>query len=647
MLDYVWLVPGLPLIGTIINGLFGRFLPRRLVGAIATALVGGAFAISVAVFLQLIRMPEDARHVTSVLYTWMASGSLRADVGILIDPLSVFMMLIVTGVGFFIHVYSTGYMSDDRDYSRYFAYLNLFIFSMLILVMADNFLLLFVGWELVGICSYLLISFWYSKPEAVRAGKKAFITTRVGDLGFMLGVALVFITFGTLAYDGVFAAAPAAARGTVTAIAALLLVGAIGKSAQLPLYVWLPDAMEGPTPVSALIHAATMVTAGVYLIARASPLFVLAPAVLTAVAIIGAATAFFAATIALVHNDIKRVLAYSTISQIGLMFLGVGVGAFVAGLFHLMTHAFFKALLFLGAGSVMHALSGETDLRKMGGLKAKMPVTYWTFLVAALAIAGIAPFSGFFSKDEILTAALTAPLGSWILYGLALATSLMTAFYIFRLFFKAFHGRPRMDGEQFEHAHESLPSMTTALVVLAIGAALAGLIGIPRFLAPGSPWTHTIGHFLEPALAHGPEPGVPEITTAFGAALMAVAFAVGVIGIIVAWIFYIRKPGTAAEVARRAPRVYNTLANKYWVDEAYNTVFVRPGKSLAAFLWRAVDVGIIDFIVNGAAYLVGWVSEITRRVQTGFLRNYALAIFIGAVLLVGYLVLFRGWGMGG
>lgn len=638
MFDYAWLVPGLPLVGSIINGIFGRFLPRKLVGAIANALVGGAFAVAVAVFLQLIRMPVGARYVTNTLYTWVASGSLKADVSILIDPLSVFMMLIVTGVGFFIHVYSTGYMGDDEGYSRYFTYMNLFVFSMLILVMADNFLFLYMGWELVGICSYLLIGFWYRKPEAVAAGKKAFITTRAGDIGFMLGVALVFITFGTFTYSGVFAAAPTAAKGAVAAIAALLLIGAVGKSAQLPLYVWLPDAMEGPTPVSALIHAATMVTAGVYLIARTSPLYIQSPDVLLAVAIVGAVTAFFAATIALVHNDIKRVLAYSTISQIGFMFLGVGVGAFAAGLFHLMTHAFFKALLFLGAGGIMHALSGETDLRKMGGLKSRMPVTYWTFLIAALAISGIVPFSGFFSKDAILAAALTFPLGSWVLYGLALATSLMTAFYVFRLFFKAFHGSPRMDEDRFANTHESPLSMTVAMVVLATGALFAGFAGIPKFIAPGLSWTNTIETFLEPSLAHG---GIGAAASSSGLALAGIALAVSLIGIIIAWYFYVRKLWLAAQVAERVPVVYNTLSHKYWVDEVYNAVFVRTGKALASFLWRAVDVGIIDFIVNGAAYAVSWVSEVIRRAQTGFLRNYALAIFIGAVLLVGYFVIRR------
>jgi len=638
MFDYAWIVPGLPLLGTLINGIFGRYLPRKLVGALASALVGGAFLVSVVVFIQLLGMPSEDRRFVSVLYTWMASGGLLVDAAILIDPLSVFMMLVVSGVAFFIHIYSTGYMGDDPGYSRYFTYLNLFAFSMLILVMANNFLLLYVGWELVGICSYLLISFWYTRPSAVAAGKKAFITTRIGDVGFTLGVVLIFLTFGTLDYGSVFAAAGTVAAGTLAAITVLLFIGAIGKSAQIPLYVWLPDAMEGPTPVSALIHAATMVTAGVYLIARASPLFVEAQAVMTLVAVIGAVTAFFAATIAVVNNDIKRVLAYSTISQIGLMFLGVGVGAFVAGLFHLMTHAFFKALLFLGAGSVMHALAGETDLREMGGLKRKMPVTYWTFLVAALALAGIAPFSGFFSKDEILAAAFIGPHGNWLLYALGLGTSLLTAFYIFRLVFKAFHREPRMPEERWEHAHESPASMTVPLIVLAVGAAAAGLVGIPRFLAPQSSWAHAIGNFLEPALAHESEPNIAAGT---GVLLMIAALAVGIIGIVTAWYFYVKKPGTAARIAQRAPVVYNILANKYWVDEIYNAVLVRPGKAFAVFLWRVIDIGVIDFIVNGAAYAVGGLSLWVRKVQTGYLRSYALAVLTGAILIVGYLVLTR------
>jgi len=642
MLNYAWLVPGLPLAGTIINGILGRFLPRKLVGALACALVGGSFGLSIAVLVHLVSLPPSHRHVTSVLYTWLSSGAFRAEAGILLDPLSVFMMVLVSCVGFLIHVYSIGYMGDDPGCTRYFTYMNLFVFSMLTLVMADNFLLLFLGWELVGICSYLLISFWYDRPSAVAAGKKAFITTRIGDLGFTLGVVLIFLTFGTISYGPVFASAGRAAAGSVAAITVLLFIGAIGKSAQIPLYVWLPDAMEGPTPVSALIHAATMVTAGVYLVARVSPLYIHAPDVLLLVSIVGTATAFFAATIALVNNDIKRVLAYSTISQIGYMFVGVGVGAFAAGIFHLMTHAFFKALLFLCAGSVMHALAGRTDLRNMGGLASKMPVTYWTMLVGALAIAGIVPFSGFFSKDEILVAALNAPGGNPVIYAFGLATSLLTAFYMFRLFYKTFHGQPRMSEDEFEHAHEAPPSMAIPLLVLAVGAALAGFLGIPRFFAGGAgPWIDVVGSFLTPSLAQPAGARVAEASPALGIGLMAAALAVGLAGIAIAWGFYVRRPGAAAKLAQAVPAAYNTLANKYWVDQAYNILFVQPGKAFASLLWRIVDIGIIDFVVNGVAYLVGAVSLGVRRIETGYLRNYALAVFLGAVALVGYLLIVR------
>ncbi len=636
-MTYAWLVPGLPLLGAIINGIFGRFLPRKLVGFIACALVAGSFGVSVAVFLQIMRLPAADRHVTNLLYNWIFAGSFRAEMSILIDPLSLLMMLVVTGVGLLIHIYSTGYMGHDEGFSRFFTYMNLFVASMLILVMASNYLLMFVGWELVGICSFLLISFWYHKPEAVAAGRKAFITTRIGDVGFTLGVILIYLTFGTLAFDPAFAAAAGVAKASIIVITTLLFIGAIGKSAQIPLYVWLPDAMEGPTPVSALIHAATMVTAGVYLIARSSPMFIQVPEVMTLVATVGAVTALFAATIALVNNDIKRVLAYSTISQIGLMFVGVGVGAFAAGLFHLMTHAFFKALLFLGAGSVMHALDGDTDMRAMGGLKPKMPVTYWTMLIAALAIAGIPPLSGFFSKDEILLGAYSS--GHPVIYALGLATSLLTAFYMFRLFFKTFHGERKMSQERWEHAHESPRSMTAPLVLLAIGAAFAGVVGIPEFLgAHGASWANIIGRFLAPAIAVGEHPAV---STTLAYTLMAAAIAVGVIGLATAWYFYIVKPGTAAKMAERAPAVYSTLVNKYWVDELYNAVFVRPGKAFAAFLWKFVDSVIIDGTVNGLARAVGGLSIIGRRIETGYIRNYALAIFLGAIILVGYLVIGR------
>jgi NADH-quinone oxidoreductase subunit L len=637
MFAYAWLVPGLPLFGALFNGILGRYLPRKVVGAVACALVAGAFGVSVAVFLELMRLAPGDRHATSLLYNWIFAGRFSAGMSILIDPLSVFMMLIVTGVGFLIHVYSTGYMGEDEGYSRFFTYMNLFVASMLILVMADNYLLMFVGWELVGICSFLLISFWYHKPEAVAAGRKAFITTRIGDVGFTLGVILIFLTFGTLAFGPVFAAAPGIAKGTLVAITVLLFIGAVGKSAQIPLYVWLPDAMEGPTPVSALIHAATMVTAGVYLVARSSPMFVEVPAVLTLVATIGAVTALFAATIALVNNDIKRVLAYSTISQIGYMFVGVGVGAFAAGLFHLLTHAFFKALLFLSAGSVMHALNGETDLRQMGGLKRKMPATYWTMLIASLAIAGIPPLSGFFSKDEILLGAFSG--GHPIIYALGLATSLLTAFYMFRLFFKTFHGEPRMTEERWEHAHESPGSMTTPLVLLAIGAAIAGFVGVPEFLGGGdASWTNLVGRYLSPSLAVGEH---ASASTALAWGLMSAAVAVGVIGILAAWRLYVVRPGTAAKLAQRMPAAYNTLANKYWVDEAYNALFVNPGKAFARALWKVADAGLIDGAVNGLARAIGGLSLIGRKLETGYIRNYALAIFVGAIVLIGYLVVGR------
>lgn len=642
MLDYAWLVPALPLVGVLINGIFGRFIPRKLLGAFACALVGVSFVLAAMVFYQLIQLPASGRHISHDLYTWIAAGSFRATFGILLDPLSVFMMLIVTFVGFFIHVYSTGYMGDDPGYSRFFTYMNLFTASMLILVMANNYLLLFMGWELVGICSYLLIGFWYDRPAAVAAGKKAFITTRIGDVGFTLGVVMIFWTFGSVGYDYVFRAAPGVAAGAITAISILLLIGAIGKSAQIPLHVWLPDAMEGPTPVSAFIHAATMVTAGVYLIARSSPIYIHAPDVLFAVAVIGILTAFFAATIAMVNNDIKRVLAYSTISQIGFMFVGVGVGAFAAGMFHLLTHAFFKALLFLCAGSVMHALGGETDMRKMGGLRSKMPVTYWTFVIGALAISGITIFSGFFSKDEILAAAYELPNNGRIIYTLGVITSLLTAFYIFRAVYKTFHGSPRMPEEKFEHVHESSPSMTIPLVVLSIGATFAGFLGIPAFFVKASrPWTNLVGNFLAPALAQPSGKEAAAIPPALGWTLITIAVAAGVVGILMAWFFYVRRPGTAAKIAERMPWAYSLVYHKYWVDEVYNFLFVRPGRALATFLWKTVDEGIIDATVNGIAAAVGGLSQGIRRLETGYIRNYALAIFAGAVILVGYLIINR------
>ena len=446
MLDYVGLIPLFPAIGFAVNLFFGRRMAKGTVGWIACGAIGLSFLVSLLVFFDLLKLPPADRSVETILYTWILSGEFQANVGFLVDPLSMVMMMVVSGVSLIIHIYSYGYMHDDSDFPRYFTYLNLFVFFMLILVSANNFLLLFVGWEGVGLCSYFLIGFWYEKKSAADAGKKAFIVNRIGDYGFLLAIFLIFVTFGTIDFKAVFSAAPgklAVGSDLVTIITLLLFMGATGKSAQLPLYTWLPDAMEGPTPVSALIHAATMVTAGVYMVARCHLLFLLAPVSIFVVAVIGAATAIFAASIGLAQNDIKRVLAYSTISQLGYMFLACGVGAFTAGIFHLMTHAFFKALLFLGAGSVMHAMAGELDMRKMGALKPHMPRTYWTFLIATLAIAGIFPFAGFFSKDEILWQALNQ--GGFLFWLVGACAALMTATYMFRAVFLTFHGKSRVD----------------------------------------------------------------------------------------------------------------------------------------------------------------------------------------------------------
>ena len=465
MMDYVWLIPLFPLIGFLINGLVGKSLPKSVVGTIGSAAVGLSFLVTVAIFLEFLKLPADARSVEKVVYTWIASGPFKVSVAFLIDPLSLIMLLVVSGVSTLIHIYSIGYMHDDEGFYRYFAYLNLFVFAMLILVSANNFLLMFVGWEGVGLCSYLLIGFWYEKQSASDAGKKAFVVNRIGDFGFLLGIFLIFWTFGSVNFTEVFALAAKypVGSGVITAITLFLFLGATGKSAQIPLYTWLPDAMEGPTPVSALIHAATMVTAGVYMVARCSALYVLAPISMTVVAAVGALTAIFAATIGMAQFDIKRVLAYSTVSQLGYMFLACGVGAFTSGIFHLMTHAFFKALLFLGSGSVIHGLHGEQDMRKMGDLKKHMPITYWTFLLATLAIAGIFPFAGFFSKDEILFHSLVN--GHHVYWGIATVAAFITAFYMFRAVFMTFYGESRVDPHV--HPHESPPLMTVPLMILA------------------------------------------------------------------------------------------------------------------------------------------------------------------------------------
>jgi NADH-quinone oxidoreductase subunit L len=583
------------------------------------------------------------------------------------------MILVVTGIGSLIHIYSTAYMHDERDseFARYFSYLNLFAAFMLVLVLGANFLVMFVGWEGVGLSSYLLIGFWYQKKSASDAGKKAFIVNRVGDFGFLLGVLLIFAEFGTVEFGAVARAlsplAPEATFGTVSLIALLLFVGATGKSAQIPLYIWLPDAMEGPTPVSALIHAATMVTAGAYMIARNAVLFSHAPETLTIVAGIGVATALMAGTIGLVQNDIKRVLAYSTVSQLGYMFLAMGVGAYAAGIFHLYTHAFFKALLFLGSGAVIHALAGEQDLRRMGGLRRELPLTYWTFVIGALAIAGVPGLAGFFSKDEILYR--TYAQGHTVLWALGLVTSLLTAIYMFRVVFLAFHGQRAAAGDGVEGAHagdhgghaalpahrhpashgaahEAPRAMALALVVLAFGSVVAGYVGLPHALG-GS---NRFEQFLAPSLGSaGSEPegqsplaGEASAETAHEStgtelSLMAVSSVVALGGIWIAALLFLQRPDVAGRLAGRYAGLRGLLLNKYYVDEIYDAVIVQPVRIVSEHgLWKIVDARLIDGAVNGVGAAVGASSGLLRRIQTGSVRVYAAALFLGLVLVLGY-----------
>ncbi|MEW6720715.1 MAG: NADH-quinone oxidoreductase subunit L [Thermodesulfobacteriota bacterium] len=679
-LGYLWLVPALPLLGVALNGALALFAERpillsegeraahphgehpppapayrRAVALLAPGVVGASFVTAVLCVLSLAARPSGERLFVQELFPWIEAGAFRAPVAFQLDPLSSVMILVVTGVGFLIHVYSVGYMSHERAFARYFVYLNLFMFAMLLLVLADNFLLMFVGWEGVGLCSYLLIGFWYEKQSAADAGKKAFVVNRIGDFGFLLAMFLIFWTFGSLTYGDVFSRAPAlSADGTLTAglataITLLMFLGATGKSAQIPLYVWLPDAMEGPTPVSALIHAATMVTAGVYMIARSSALFLLAPDTLMVVAVVGAATAIFSATIGICQTDIKRVLAYSTVSQLGYMFLACGVGAFTAGIFHLTTHAFFKALLFLGSGSVIHALSGEQDLRRMGGLKGRIPVTFLTMLVATLAIAGIPGLSGFFSKDEILWQSFSSPMGGAALWAVAAAAAGITAFYMFRLVFLAFYGDSRMDPKVEKHVHESPPSMTVPLMILALLSVTGGWIGIPAVLggAVGVPnlfehWLAPVFHGGAPAAAHGAGEAAHH-SAALEIGLMALSVGIALGGIALAYRLYRARPEKPAEIARRWPVLYDAVRNKYYVDEIYEWAVVRRVVAGAEWLWSAFDAHFIDGIVNGLGNLVRDAGGRVRRLQAGIVGGYALSLLAGAVLLVGY-ILYRSAG---
>ncbi len=640
-----------PALGTLINAFFGRRLGPRRAAFVACSAVGLAFVVAVVMQIGLLALPLGSRSIDVLLWRWIDIGSLRVNFAFLIDELSVTMALVVTGVGFLIHVFAAEYMKlddehrplDDARYARFFVYTNLFILMMLILVLANNYVLLYMGWEGVGLCSYLLISFWYHRPAAADAGKKAFLVNRVGDFGLALAIfwlfSLVGKQAGSLAYTDVFSAVAGAGPAVIaamTGVTLLFLLAATGKSAQIPLFVWLPDAMEGPTPVSALIHAATMVTAGVYLIARSSPLFVLAPATMEVVAWIGVLTAFFAATIAIVQTDLKRILAYSTISQLGFMFLGVGVGAWASGIFLLITHAFFKALLFLSAGSVMHALHGELNIDKMGGLRAKLPTTYKQFLIGALALAGFPLLAGFWSKDSIL---YRAYLHSYTLYTIGAFTALLTAFYSFRAVYRAFHGEPR-DHHLYEHAHEQPKGMTWPLWLLAVGAVFGGVIGLPAFLGEMGGIAHI--NLLESEMGPVFAEMAPEHGTVFlEVSLLLFSGLVALLGIYLAYARYVKQSQSMLALQRMLTPLQPVLEHKYWVDELYMAVLVRPLRALARFFFRVVDQGLVDGAVNGAGRVTAVVGSGVARLQNGVLSLYALSLFIGVVALLGYFLLIR------
>ena len=672
-LEHIWLIPLFPLLTAAVMLFYGRKLANNIVSYLCSGSVFVSFIFSVGAFFQLVARPEGERFFTKLLFQWlpaipyhMFNGRLAQFVAgweFQIDPLSAVMILVVTGVGFLIHVYSTGYMEHEGGYYRFFGYLNLFMFAMLILVLANNFLMMFVGWEGVGTCSYLLIGFYFHRKSASDAGKKAFIVNRVGDAGFLLGIFLCSAVLGTVRFSDI---GPALLAGQfqlgdprLTAIALLLFVGAAGKSAQIPLYVWLPDAMEGPTPVSALIHAATMVTAGVYMVTRTNAIYQLAPKAMGVVALVGALTALFAATIGVVQNDIKKVLAYSTVSQLGYMFLACGVGAFTAGIFHLMTHAFFKGLLFLAAGSVIHALSGEQDMRKMGALSKRIPVKYWTMLIATLAIAGIFPFAGFVSKDLILGKAYEKDV---LLWAIGYFTAGMTAFYMFRLIFMTFHGTSRVDHQVDHHIHESPKAMLVPLVILAGLSIVGGLVSWPEILGGNSHFVH----FLEPVvgMAHearveplkGPSSRIGEIN------LMLMSEGLVVLGILFAWYLYIKRAELPAKIAKSLNGFYELVYHKYYVDELYDALFVNRAKDLGLALgW--FDTNVINGVgVDGAGWLTRFISRVSmwwdtwivdgsvklgarivwvlsfpvRLIQDGLVQSYMLFIVIGLIGFLGY-----------
>jgi NADH-quinone oxidoreductase subunit L len=622
MIKLAALIPLFPLIGFIINGFFGKKISKGLSGAIACISVFASFIVSVFVFIEL-QNSSLKEHVVNV-FSWITSGTLNVPFEFLIDPLSTVFLLIITGIGFLIHVYSVGYMHDDAGFARFFTYLNLFVFFMLLLVMGNNFLITFVGWEGVGLCSYLLIGFWFKNTAYNDAAKKAFVMNRIGDLGFLLGIILIFINFGSITYGEVFDKAGTVSVPTITTIALLLFVGACGKSAQLPLYTWLPDAMAGPTPVSALIHAATMVTAGIFMVVRSNVFYSISAVASETVAIVGVVTALFAATIGVFQNDIKKILAYSTVSQLGLMFLGLGVGAFSSSVFHVTTHAFFKALLFLGAGSVIHAMGGEQDIRRMGGLKGKIRITFITMLIGTIAISGIPPFSGFFSKDEILAHAYEH---SKILWLLGMLASILTALYMFRLLFLTFFGKFRGTHEQEHHLHESPPSMTIPLIVLAALSIFGGLLGLPEFWNLPN-WMH---HHLMPVIVR---PAYPLLHHETEWMLMGLAVAGALAAIYFTWMMYMRYKVLPADREEQMRPWQRMIYHKYYVDEAYNNLITKPLNSMSRMLHSFFDKELIDGIVNGVGSSVKMIGASVRNYQNGNIGFYVMNMALGVMLII-------------
>ncbi|MDF2431581.1 MAG: NADH-quinone oxidoreductase subunit [Mucilaginibacter sp.] len=628
---YIWLIPFLPLAGFIINGIGRNTLSKAAIGFIGSVLVLISFGLSVGAFLQV---KASGVPINVTVFNWFAVDQFKISFSFLIDQLSSLMLLIITGVGFLIHLYSIGYMKDDAGFGKFFAYLNLFIFFMLLLVLGSNYLIMFIGWEGVGLCSYLLIGFWYTNPSYADAAKKAFVMNRIGDLGFIIAIIIMMLIFGSANFADIFHKAGLKEYSAVpyVLITMLLFVGAVGKSAQLPLFTWLPDAMAGPTPVSALIHAATMVTAGVYMIARSNILFTLAPVTLHVISIIGLTTAVLAALIALTQTDIKKVLAYSTVSQLGYMFLGLGVGAYTGAFFHVLTHAFFKALLFLGAGSVIHAVSGEQDMRNMGGLRSRLPITFWTMLIGTLAISGIPPFAGFFSKDEILAHAFTQ---STSMYVIGVITAMFTSFYMFRMLFLTFYGKFRGTHEQEHHLHESPPTMTIPLIILAILSVVGGFIGVPESLG-GHHW---LEEFLSPVFKASSAiiKGVPSLQQT-EITLMVISVGGAVLALIYAYVKYIKNAHIPVSDAEERPALVDLSYHKFYIDELYDIVIRKPLDALSVFFYKVIDQLGIDGFVNGLGKGSIEASKGLRLLQTGNVGFYIFMMVVGIISVLMYMV---------